>query len=538
VYGDSKIDQVDALFEKWDKPTTPGCALGIIQNGEFVYKRGYGIANLEFGIPNSETTVFRTGSVSKQFTTMSIVLAAAKGKLSLDDDIRKHIPEMPEYERTVTIKHLIHHTSGIRDYLVLMRLAGKRDEDYYTNEEVLEALARLENLNFTPGSEYTYSNAGYWLLSQIIERATGKSLRVWAHEEMFVPLGMKQTHFHDDPRMIVPNRASGYRPKEDGGFEIDMTPLEMVGDGGVFTTINDLLEWDRNFDAKTLGGEAVMTEMLTPGRFNNGKAQDYAGGLWVRHYREIPIVEHGGTFVGFKAGMIRFPEQGFSAYCLCNVSEARPMERLHEIADIYLDDHFREEEIETVSLPEDMLQKHVGTYWDGSTHQLLEIELDDGRLNLVTGGRPAPLLPLSEKRFITDPKQTTMDLEFREGRPGEPLRVEVAREGQRSFEYERVQAAAPSLEELEAYAGVFYCRELDATYRVKLGDDDQLVVTTTHFPEEALQSIFPDAFRYEYGNVVFERNAEGDVTGFRLSTGRARNFEFVRREATGQQNRE
>jgi CubicO group peptidase (beta-lactamase class C family) len=160
VYGDSKIDQVDALFEKWDKPDTPGCALGIIQNGAFIYKRGYGLANLEYGIPNSETTVFRTGSVSKQFTTMSIVLADAKGMLSLDDDIRKHIPEMPEYEKTVTIKHLIHHTSGIRDYLVLMRLAGKRDEDYYTNEEVMEALSRLENLSFTPGREYIYLSAG------------------------------------------------------------------------------------------------------------------------------------------------------------------------------------------------------------------------------------------------------------------------------------------------------------------------------------------------------------------------------------------
>jgi hypothetical protein len=412
-----------------------------------------------------------------------------------------------------------------------MRLAGKRDEDYYTNEEVMEALARLENLNFTPGSEYLYSNGGYWLLSQILERATGKSLRVWAHEEMFMPLGMTHSHFHDDPRMIVPNRASGYRPKEDGGFEIDMTPLEMVGDGGVFTTINDLLEWDLNFDAKTLGGEAVMTEMLTPGRFNNGKAQDYAGGLWVRHYRGIPIVEHGGSFVGFRAGMIRFPEQSFSAYCLCNVSEAQPMERLHEIADIYLDGHFREEEMETVSLPEDILQKRVGTYWEGSTHQLLEIKLVDGNLQLVTGGPPVSLLPLSETQFITDQKQARVTIEFREGRPGGPLRVEVAREGQRSFEYERVQPGAPSLEELEAYAGVFYCRELDATYRLKLGDDDQLVVTTTHSPEEALQSIFSDAFRYEHGNLVFERNADGEVTGFRLSAGRARNFEFVRTQS-------
>ncbi len=534
VYGDSKTDQVDDLFEKWAKADTPGCALGIIQDGELIYKQGYGMANLEYGIPNSSTTVFRTGSVSKQFTTMSIVLADAKGKLSLDDDIRKHIPEMAEYERTVTIRHLIHHTSGIRDYLVLMMLAGKRDEDYYTNEEVMEALARLENLNFTPGSEYLYSNAGYWLLAQIIERATGKTLREWADEEMFKPLGMKHTHFHDDPRMIVQNRASGYRSKEDGGFEINMTPLEMVGDGGVFTSIDDLLEWDRNFDRKTLGGEDVMTEMLTPGRFNNGKAQVYAGGLRVSHYRGIPIVEHGGVFVGFKAGMIRFPEQGFSAYCLCNVSEAQPTELIQKIADIYLDGHFRDEEIQTVSLPEDILQKRVGTYWDAGSSQLLELKLEERQLQVVTGGRPLKLLPLSETRFITDRRQAKVDLEFQDGREDKPLRVEVQSEGQRPFEYERVRPASPSIEELETYVGGFYCRELDATYHVKMGKDSKLVVDFAHFPEQTLESIFPDAFRYEFGNVVFEKNEEGKVTGFRLSAGRARNFVFVRAESTAQ----
>ena len=531
VYGDSRTDQVDALFEKWDKTDTPGCALGVIQDGEFVYKRGYGMANLEHAIPNSPATVFRTGSVSKQFTAMSVVLADAKGKLSLDDDLRKHLPEMPQYETTVTIRHLIHHTSGIRDYLVLMALAGKRDEDYYTNEEVMEALARLENLNFTPGSEYLYSNAGYWLLSQIIARATGQTLRQWAEEEMFQPLGMKNTHFHDDPRMIVQHRASGYRPREEGGFEIDMTPLEMVGDGGVFTSIDDLLEWDGNFDRKTLGGKDVMAEMLTPGRFNNGEAQDYAGGLRVSHYRGLPIVEHGGAFVGFRAGMVRFPEQDFSAYCLCNVSEAEPTELIHRIADIYLDGHFQDEDMQTVSLPEDILQQWTGAYWDAGTSQLLEIKLEEGRLQIVSEGQPLPLLPLSETRFITDRKQAKVDLQFHEGRDRQPLRMEVQSEGQRPFEYERVQPAEPSADELEDYVGSFFCRELDAIYDVKVDERAKLVVDFAHFPEQTLEPIFNGAFQHEFGNLVFERSGDGTVSGFRLSAGRARNFVFVRRKS-------
>ena len=533
VYGDSKTDQVDALFEKWDKTDTPGCALGVIQGGEFVYKRGYGMANLEHGIPNSPETVFRTGSVSKQFTAMSVVLAEARGKLSLDDDVRKHLPEMPQYGNTVTLRHLIHHTSGIRDYLVLMMLAGKREEDYYTNEEVMEALARLENLNFTPGSEYLYSNAGYWLLSQIIEKATGQTLRQWAEERIFKPLGMKNTHFHDDPRMIVQNRASGYRPKEDGGFEIDMTPLEMVGDGGVFTSIYDLLEWDGNFDRKTLGGEKVMTEMLTPGRFNNGKAQDSAGGLRVSHYRGIPIVEHGGAFVGFRAGMIRFPEQGFSAYCLCNVSEAEPTELLLRIADIYLDGDFQEEDMRTVSLPKDILRKWAGAYWDDGTSQLVEIKFEEGRLRIVSSGRPLSLLPLNETSFITDRRKAKVDLRFEE-RDGQPVRMEVRSEGQRPFEYERVEPAEPSADELEDYVGSFFCRELDAIYHVKVDEKSKLVVDFAHFPEQSLEPLFNDAFRYEFGNIVFERSGGGQVTGFRLSAGRARNFVFVRAESTAQ----
>jgi len=527
VYGDSRTDQVDSLFEEWDKPESPGCALGIIEDGRFIYKKGYGLANLEYDIPVSSTTVFRTGSVSKQFTVMSVMLAASEGKLSLDDDIRKHIPEMPTYEKTVTIRNLIHHTSGIRDYLVLMMLAGKRDEDYYTNEEVMEKLAALENLNFTPGDEYLYSNAGFWLLSQIVERATGKTLREWADAKLFEPLGMANTHYHDDPRMIVKNRASGYRPKEDGGFKIDMTPLEMVGDGGVFTTIDDLLKWDRNFDDMRVGGESVMKEMLKLEKFNDGALQNYAGGLVITRHRGLKTVQHGGAFVGFRAGMMRFPEEKLSAYCLCNLSDINPMELIGKAAEIYLEGKLQSEDVATASLPEESLRKRAGIYWSPRLASFATLRFEDGKLEYLTGETPHGLLPRNETEFVLMRGPSRIDIGFLDDQ-GSPDKFRIRSEGQRPFDYERVKPVIPSAAELKAYEGSFYCRELDATYRIHLGEEGKLNFKVEHFPDQNLAPVFQDGFRWDYGSVVFERTTAGVIEGFRLSAGRARNFQFVR----------
>jgi CubicO group peptidase (beta-lactamase class C family) len=525
VYGDSRTDQVDALFEKWDRPDSPGCALGIIENGQFTYKRGYGMANLEYAVPISSETVFRTGSVSKQFTAMSVLLAAHAGKLSLDDDVRKHIPELADYGHKVTIRHLIHHTSGIRDYLVLMAAAGKRDEDYYTDEEVMEKLARLENLNFPPGDEYLYSNAGYFLLSQIILRATGKTLAAWADDVMFKPLGMEDTHFHDDPRMIVENRASGYRPKEDSGFEIDMTSLEMVGDGGVFTTIDDLIKWDRNFDSVKLGDEQVMKQMLTPGKLNGGIDQDYAFGLGVGTYRGLNIVQHGGAFVGFRAGMLRFPDQSFSAYCLCNSSETDPTELLRQVADVYLVDRFLPDPLNTIELSDDVLQKKAGAYWNERTGGFGDVEFTEGKLTLSRGGRPSELLALNERDFVLDRELSRAKVRF-EGES--PLKMIVQSEGQRPFEYTRVERANLTPGQLETYEGSYHCRELDATYVLQIDGQGNLILKMAPLPDRTLEPVTEQIFRYELGSVVFEGGPSGAVNGFRLSVGRARNFEFVR----------
>jgi CubicO group peptidase (beta-lactamase class C family) len=341
---DSITEKVDQLFVFWDKPDSPGCALGVIQDGKMIYARGYGMANLEYSIPITSNSIFRIGSTSKQFTAMCLALLEEEGKLSLDDNLNEFFPRWSGYAKDVTIRHLIHHTSGIRDYLTLAEIAGLRDDDYFTDAEVVDLLVRQKELNFAPGEEHLYSNSGYFLLSQIVKIASGKSLREYADEKIFQPLGMTETHFHDDHTKIVKNRASGYAPKKGGGFAISMTTLPMIGDGGVFTSVEDLFRWDLNFYDNRLGksGQALIEKILTPGVLNNGKKLDYAFGLNIGEYKGLTIVAHGGAFVGFRADMIRFPQERFSVICLANLSAFNPSVMARRVADIYLADRFKE----------------------------------------------------------------------------------------------------------------------------------------------------------------------------------------------------
>jgi CubicO group peptidase (beta-lactamase class C family) len=336
--------RVDSIFAQYDNTRSPGCAVGAIRAGEFVFARGYGMADLEHGIPLSATSVFRIGSTSKQFTAAAMVLLEREGRLSLDDDIRDYLPELPDYGETVTIRHLLHHTSGVRDYLTLMHLAGYRDADFATDEDVVAMLARQQELNFMPGEDHLYSNSGYFLLSQIVKRVTGTSLREYADAAIFRPLGMLHTHFHDDHTEIVPNRAIGYAPNSRGGFRISMTTLGMIGDGGVFTSVADLLKWDSLFyDAGAnlppyRANSDFWHSMLTRGVLNSGDTLDYALGLVHGDYRGLQTVGHSGAFVGFRAEMVRFPRERFTVICLCNLSRTNPSRLARSVAAVFLED--------------------------------------------------------------------------------------------------------------------------------------------------------------------------------------------------------
>ncbi len=335
--------KVDALFARWDKPDSPGCALGIIKDGSFIYKRGYGMANLDYNIPISTNTSFYIASTSKQFTAMSIALLAREGKISLDDDIRKYLPEIPQYQSPVTIRHLIYHTGGIRDYLELTDLAGRHTEDVNTDDDFIKLIARQKNLNFKPGEKYLYSNSGYFLLSQIVKRVSGKSLRVFADENIFKPLGMVNTFFHDDRSEIIKNRATGYFPRKGSGFSVLITNFDRVGDGGLYTSVEDLLLWNQNFyNNKLAGGADLINNLFTTGTLNNGEKTDYAFALMTSDYKGLKMISHGGSFNGFRAEMLRFPEQKFSVICLCNLGSINATGLATKVADIFLEKQLKQ----------------------------------------------------------------------------------------------------------------------------------------------------------------------------------------------------
>ncbi|HET9682639.1 MAG TPA: serine hydrolase domain-containing protein, partial [Gemmatimonadaceae bacterium] len=321
--------RIDRLFARWDSSGSPGCALGVVRDGRFVYERGYGMANLDYGVPITPRTVFYVGSVTKQFTAALAALLAIDGKLRLDADIRTYLPAMPDYAKTygvpVTVNDLIHHTSGIRDMYGLMELAGKRLEDVMPDDSALALIARQKELNFKPGTEYLYSNSGYWLLGKILERVSGKPLRVLADERLFAPLGMTHTHFHDDPGHVMKDRAMSYEPDGHGGFRISyLQNFDKIGAGGLYSTVEDLAKWDANYYSHLVGGDTLQKLIHTRGVLVNGDTLIYAFGNEVSTYRGLRTDEHSGSMMGYKAHLLRFPDQHLSVIETCNLGSINP----------------------------------------------------------------------------------------------------------------------------------------------------------------------------------------------------------------------
>ncbi len=400
------LRRIDAVFADWDKTTTPGMSLAVVKEGRILYTRGYGMASLELDVPNKPETVFDIGSISKQFTAAAIRILEHRGLLKLDEDIRNYIPEMPLYERPVTIRHLIHHISGIRDYEALQSLAGEHtDQGWHTNQDLLELLARQKGLDFVPGTRYQYCNSGYTLLAVIVPRITGQSLGTFAKENIFVPLGMNRTFILEDNRIVVKNRARGYS-RRDGIFVLDETLNESTGDGAVQTTVGDLARWDRNFYENRLELPDFTTRMEEVGELADGRPASfpalgqpglYAFGLVLSTYRGLKTVGHGGAYVGFRAGYLRFPDQKLSIIICANIADINPMDLCRRVADVVLEKEFKEplkEEtgvgaqsglspVPQAALPAVALEVYAGDYFNDELPATYELRVTDGSLYFV-----------------------------------------------------------------------------------------------------------------------------------------------------------
>lgn len=328
---------VDKVFARWNTTTTPGCAVGVAVDGKPAIEKAYGMADLEHDVPNRPDTIFEAGSVSKQFTAAAVLLLARDNKLSLDDPVRKYVPELPDYGAPLTIRHMLHHMSGLRDWGALQSIAGwPRTTRTYTHAHVLDIVSRQRSLNFPPGTQYSYSNTGYNLAAIIVSRVTGKSFAELSRERLFAPLGMTHTSWRDDFTRIVKNRAIAYADARDGTFRQEM-PFENVhGNAGLLTTVGDLLRWNENVESLKVGDAAFVRQQQEPGIFNDGKAGAYAFGLVVGRYKGVREVAHSGSTAGYRAHLAWYPERRVSVAVLCNVSTGTATPYTHAVADMYL----------------------------------------------------------------------------------------------------------------------------------------------------------------------------------------------------------
>jgi CubicO group peptidase (beta-lactamase class C family) len=427
---------VDRVFADLAKSGSPGCALAVARDGKLLYEKGFGLANLEENVPITPQSVFDIGSTSKQFTAASVLLLAKQGKLSIEDDIRRYLPELPDYGHKITVLHLLNHTSGLRDYLTLFELAGVDIDSVTTDDDALAIIAHQKALNFEPGSEWLYSNSGYFLLSVIVKRASGRTLAEFAAENIFRPLAMEHTVYRDRHTLLVPNRALAYDSRgKEGGYTIDVSYFEQTGDGAVHTSVEDLLKWDENFYSAKVGGRQLLAELQEPGKLASGKTLDYAKGLMIGRYRGARIVEHGGSWGGYRAQLLRFPEQHFSVACLCNAANAEPEKRALRVADIYLagvleegppetGGHSRKRATkETVEIAPEQLAAYTGSYRSEELRATYSLALEGGKLVLagivngdgfLSARRSLMLRPVGDELFVVDEK----GLEFRFKRSG------------------------------------------------------------------------------------------------------------------------
>ena len=330
---------VDAVFASWDLPGSPGCALAVAQEGVLVYSRGYGYANLDYDIPITPQTVFDVASVTKQFNAASLGMLALEGTLSLEDNVRKWLPELPEYEWPITLRHMLNHSSGLRDYLTLFPLAGRNDYYPISHPQILAMMSRQRELNSRPGDQYSYSNTAYMLLSQVIERASGQSLGEITEERIFAPLGMKDSFMYEDFEKVVPRRATGYILEDDGRVRVVHNyNFDVAGDGQLYSTMEDLLLWDNYLH----GAEkpAIHSLMLTERYLNNGDPIEDAQGIRRQEYRGLRTVGHGGSSWGFRTELVRFVEPGLSIAISCNMGDVNPQYLAKQVADHYLADQF------------------------------------------------------------------------------------------------------------------------------------------------------------------------------------------------------
>lgn len=523
---DSVRAGIDQVFARFDHTSTPGCALGISNNGRVVYERGYGMSELQHGLAITPASIFHVASVSKQFAAAAVGLLAEEGRLSLDDDVRRYVPEVPDHGHRITIRHLIHHTSGLRDQWSLLAWSGWRSDDLINEQDVLDVVSRQKGINFVPGAEYVYSNTGYTLLGVIVKRVTGRTLRQFTHERIFAPLGMSRTHFHDDHTMIVPDRTSAYQPRADGGWFISIPVFDTYGATSLFTTPRDLLTWMAQLDKPSVTSGKLVGEMETSGVLTDGTPTSYGFGLSVGRYRGLRVVGHSGADAGYRSQAERFPERGLAIVVLCNASTSNPGVLSRRVADVILGSSVPPAAVAVDTTRGEMSAearaRWAGTYRDTVSRLALRVRLSGDTITLGDGRR---LVPSNDTTAFAPGGSQAFTLHCA---AGAVRGISITPHGTRAVFLRREPPFNPDSWALAAFAGNYRSDELETAYQIAVSDSG-LVLRRRRMTDVRLEPSAPDAFTMRFGSVLeFTRGAGDRVSGFVLSDGRVRGVRFVR----------
>ncbi len=515
--------RIDKVFERYARPDCPGCAIGVARDGKVVYTHGYGMANLEYSVRITPATIFEAGSVSKQFTTGAILILARQGKLSLDDDIRKYLPEVPDFGHKIAIRNLLSHTSGLRDQWELLTIMGRPPGSaVHTLDEILDLVSRQRELNFLPGDEFLYSNTGFSLLAWIVRRASGMSLAEFSAKELFQPLGMKSTQWRDDYTRIVKGRATAYNAGPGGEYHTNMSFTNVYGNGGLLTTVGDLLIWNENFVEPRVIGREYLDQMQTRGSLNDGSPIPYGFGLEIMNYGGIREISHDGSTAGYDAYLARFPDERLSIALLCNLANINTGVLVHQIAGIFLEGRLKgRQKPQRVDVPASEIQRLAGLYRNELTDGVLPLFASDGRLFAGAGMRDV-LTPIGKDRFEGP---TGMRFVFT---LGQPVRLDIHWQDEHPMVYTAVPVAIPSLQQLAEYAGTYYSAEVEVTLVLTLREG-KLILRRRLAPDTPMTPTYADAFSGGGRTILFTRDRSGTVNGLTLSSGRVLHLRFLRR---------
>ncbi len=522
--------RVDEIFAQWDSAESPGCALSVVEGGSMLLSRAWGMADLEHGIPNTPSTIFEGGSLAKQFTSAAVVLLALDGKLSLDDDVRTHIPEVRDYGEPVTLRRLMTHTSGMRDWGSVASISGwGRGERSHRHAHVLDIVSRQSALNFVPGHEYSYSNTGYNLLAVVVDRVSGMPFAEFSRERIFEPLGMSDTQWRDDYRRLVPRRSTAYSAAEDG-FLINR-PIEYVhGNGGILSTVGDLQVWNAALTDGRLGGDEFVRMMHDRAVLNDGRTISYAGGLQLRDFAGVPSITHTGSTAGYRGFIGRYPDQQLSIAILCNVGNANPGALGGQVARVFLGDAASPdpEPGEGMSLSAGELEAKAGLYREVDTGDPLRITLEDGALRvgnqrLVAQSASEFQVGASERRLV-----------FGDASGGGRAGIDEYTGEYYDNTYEPVDEFAPASGQLDAYTGTFHSADAETTLMVAV-EDGRLVAKRRPDAVFELEPVYQDAFDAGgLGRIRFDLGADGRAEAFGIRQGRVYDMRFQRVADSGE----